>query len=460
MPNLNVPPGPPPVKGLLNTLRLINDIQRQTMLSYFTDRFAEYGDIFTMQFGEAKVLFVANPEAMYEIIVEKAKHFYKGADYRNRQNGLARFLGNGLLTSDGEFWKRQRKLVAPSLHAKRIESYAEIMVDVTQRTIDNWHDGAELDVDQEMMRATLEIVGKALFKVDVSRDAERVGHALTVIQQNMGGITIIPAWVPTPAKLRVSRAVRALDDLVYGIIAERRKSGEDYGDLLSMLLLARDDDDNGMTDEQVRDEAVTLLLAGHETTANALNWTWMLLAQNPDKEALLHEELDTVLGGRAPMLTDLKQLPYTEMVIKESMRLYPPAYSFGRMAIEDVNIQGYDIPANTDINIFSIIAHRSPQWWDEPMEFRPERFSPENEKNIPRYAYLPFGGGPRVCIGNSFAMMEARLMLATMAQRFQLRLKPGQTVKLDPLITLRPLGGMHMRVEQREPTRVPEPELA
>lgn len=449
--NRNLPPGPAPVKGLLNTIRMINDIQRQTMLGYFTERFNEYGDIFRMQFGEANVLFVADPEAMYEIVVEKAKHFYKGADYRNRQTGLARFLGSGLLTSDGEFWKRQRKLVAPSLHTKRIETYAEIMVDVTERTINNWRDGVELDVDQEMMRATLEIVGKALFNVDVSRDAERVGGALTVIQENMGGFTIIPAWLPTPQKMRVNRAVRALDDLVYGIITERRQDGEDYGDLLSMLLLARDDDDNGMTDEQVRDETVTLLLAGHETTANALNWTWMLLAQNPDAEAKLHEELDVVLGGRTPTLADLKQLPYTEMVVKESMRLYPPAYSFGRMAIEDVNIHGYDLPANTDINIFSIIAHRSPKWWDDPMSFRPERFSPENEKNIPRYAYLPFGGGPRICIGNSFAMMEARLMLATMAQRFQLRLKPGHKVELDPLITLRPLGGMHMRVEQREP---------
>ena len=446
-------PGPPPVKGLLNTIRMINDIQRQTMLGYFTEHFADYGDIFAMQFGEANVLFVADPEAIYEIVVEKAKQFYKGADYRTRQNGLARVLGNGLLTSDGEFWKRQRKLVAPSLHARRIEAYAEIMVDVTERTINQWRDGAELDVDQEMMRATLEIVGKALFNVDVSRDAERVGGALTVIQENMGGFSVIPAWVPTVQKFRVNRAVRALDDVVYGIIASRREGGEDNGDLLSMLLMARDDDGNGMTDEQVRDETVTLLLAGHETTANALNWTFMLLSQNPDAEAKLHEELDAVLGGRAPTLADLKQLPYTEMVVKESMRLYPPAYSFGRMAIEDVTIHGYDIPANTDINIFGIIAHRSPKWWDDPMAFRPERFSPENESSIPRYAYLPFGGGPRVCIGNSFAMMEARLMLATIAQHYTLRLKPGQKVELDPLITLRPLGGMHMRVEAREPVR-------
>jgi cytochrome P450 len=450
---MRLPPGPPPVNGLINTLRFFNEVKQVGMLKRFSDYFEQYGDFFVLQFGNVKSFMLANPDAIYEVLVEKSKQFYKASDYRNRQTGLARFLGSGLLTSDGEFWKRQRKLVAPSLHAKRIEAYAETMVDVTQRTIDGWRDGGELDVDQEMMRATLEIVGKALFQVDVSSHSKRVGRSLTTIQQNMGGFTLIPPWMPTPGKLHVNRAVRDFDDLIYGIIAERRRSNEDHGDLLSMLLLARDDDDNGMTDVQVRDEAITLLLAGHETTANALNWTWMLLAQNPDKEALLHEELDHVLGGRAPTLADLKQLPYTEMVVKESMRLYPPAYSFGRMAIEDVQIGGYDIPANSDINIFSYTAQRDPRWWDEPEAFRPERFSPENEKTIPRYAYFPFGGGPRVCIGNSFAMMEARLMLATMAQQFQLRLKPGQKIELDPLITLRPLGGMHMRVEQRQPVR-------
>jgi cytochrome P450 len=198
---------------------------------------------------------------------------------------------------------------------------------------------------------------------------------------------------------------------------------------------------------------MTLLLAGHETTANALNWTWYLLAQNPDAEARLHEELDTVLAGRIPTLADLKALPYTEMVVKESMRLFPPAFSFGRMAIEDTEIFGYDVPKGSDLNIFTWFTHRDSRWWSEPLAFRPERFSPENEERIPRYAYLPFGGGPRVCIGNSFAMMEARLMLATIAQRYQFRLAPGQTVALDPLITLRPRGGMHLRVEQREPAR-------
>ncbi|MEO8397817.1 MAG: cytochrome P450, partial [Chloroflexota bacterium] len=414
-----LPPGPPPVKGIVNQLKLFSAI-KGNMLGYFGGLFEQYGDYHMLQFGEDRSIMLSNPQAIYEILVEKPKLFYKGSDYRNRQRGLARFLGNGLLTSDGEFWKRQRKLVAPALHARRIEAYAETMVEVTERTIKGWHDRAELDVDQEMMHATMEIVSKSLFNADVSKDQDRVGGALTVIQHAMSGMTLIPAWMPTPGKIRTSQAVRILDEIIYAMIAERRKTNEDYGDLLSMLLMARDEDDKGMSDLQVRDEAVTLFLAGHETTANALNWTWMLLAQNPDAEAKLHEELDTVLAGRAPTLADLKQLPYTEMVVKESMRLYPPAYSFGRMAIEDVTIAGYDIPANTDINIFSYMTHRDARWWDEPEAFRPERFSTENEPTIPRYAYLPFGGGPRVCIGNSFASMEARLMLATMAQHYQL----------------------------------------
>jgi cytochrome P450 len=450
---LKLPPGPAPTKGIVNQVKVFREIKGD-MLGYFARLFDKYGDFHMIQFGNDRSIMLSNPDAIYEILVEKPKQFYKASDYRNRQRGLARFLGNGLLTSDGEFWKRQRKLVAPSLHARRIEAYAETMVGVTLNMLEHWRTHRELDIDQEMMHATMQIVSVSLFNTDVSRDQDRVGSALTTIQHAMSGMTLIPGWMPTPGKIRTNQAVKALDEIIYRMIAERRKSNEDYGDLLSMLLLAHDDEDHGMSDLQVRDEAVTLFLAGHETTANALNWTWYLLAQNPDAEAKLHEELDTVLAGRAPTLADLKQLPYTEMVVKEAMRLYPPAYSFGRMATEDVQIGGYDIPANTDINIFNYFTQRDPRWWDEPEAFKPERFSPENEGKIRPHAYLPFGGGPRICVGNSFASMEARLMLATIAQRYQLRLKPRENIELDPLITLRPKGGLHMRVEAREAVKV------
>ncbi len=450
---MRIPPGPPQIKGIVKTLRFFNEVNGD-FLAYARAKMAVYGDFFQLDFGSERMYMVADPDAIYEMLVTKNAQFYKGKQYRDRQRGLARFLGNGLLTSDGEFWKRQRKLTAPALHARRIEAYAETMVSVTEQMIARWHDQETLDIDQEMMHATLQIVAKSLFNVAMEgRDADRIGVALTVIQHHMGGFSLIPNWVPTSGKIRTNRAVRDLDDIIYRLITERRRTNEDYGDLLSMLLLARDEDDKGMSDEQVRDETVTLMLAGHETTANALNWTFKLLAENPEAEAKLHAELDAVLGGRAPTLADLKTLPYTEMVVKESLRLYPPAYSFGRMAIEDTTIAGYTVPANTDINVFTFVTQRDPRWWDEPERFIPERFSPENEPNIRHYAYLPFGGGPRVCIGNSFAVMEANLMLATIAQQYQLRLTPGQVVELDPLITLRPRNGLQMRVEQRESVR-------
>ena len=259
--------------------------------------------------------------------------------------------------------------------------------------------------------------------------------------------------MPTPQKFRADRAVRELDRIVYGMINERRASGEDKGDLLSMLLLAEDEDGSRMSDKQARDEAVTLFLAGHETTANALNWTWYLLAQHPEVEAKLHDELDTVLAGQPPTLDDLKRLPYTEMVMKESMRLYPPAWSFSREALEDIQLGDYTVPKGSVVAILGYLTHRDPRWWDAPEAFMPERFSEENEANIPRYVYIPFGGGPRICIGNSFAMMEARLLLATIASRYRLALSPGQKVEPQPLITLNPKNGLPMTLRVRERVR-------
>lgn len=423
------------------------------MLGYFKKGFADNGDIYAFRTGKNLNYVVANPDFVRELLVNQADKFNKDRTYKDQKVGLARFLGNGLIVSDGEFWKRQRKLVQPAFHAKRIEAYADTMVDYTARMLDGWRGAQTLDVDREMMRLTLQIVAKTLMNVDVSATADRVGHAMDVLQELMQPVEILPAWIPTPGRQRTKAAVADLDAIVYAMIAQWRETGEDRGDLLSMLLLARDDDGAPMTDEQVRDEAVTLLLAGHETTANTLNWTFTLLAQNPDAEAKLHAEVDSALGGKLPTLADLKRLPYTDMVIKESMRLLPPAYSFGRQAIVDTEIEGYTIPQGTDVTIFNYFMHRDARLWDQPERFMPERFSPDNEKDIPRYAYLPFGGGQRICVGSSFAAMEARLLLATIVSRYQLRLRPGQVVKPEPRITLRPSHGLTMRVEQRHPVR-------
>jgi cytochrome P450 len=257
-------------------------------------------------------------------------------------------------------------------------------------------------------------------------------------------------WIPTPNNRRIRRATAVLDDVVLGIIAQRRASAvggrvEDTGDLLSMLLLAENEDGRAMDDRQIRDEAVTLFAAGHETTSNALSWTWYFLAQNPDVEARLHAEVDAVLDGRPPTVDDLKNLPYTEMILKESLRLRPPAWGLaGRTVLEETEIGGYTIPAGSTIFISPYQLHRLPEYFPDPERFDPERFTPENEKKLPRYAYLPFGAGPRVCIGNSFAMMEAHLILATVAQHVRLELVPGQEVEMAPLITLTPANGLKM----------------
>ena len=272
---------------------------------------------------------------------------------------------------------------------------------------------------------------------------------METIQKVMGEAWFLPPWVPDPRQWRANRAKRDLDEIVYRMIGEWRATGEDRGDLLSMLLLAEDEDGKRMTDRQARDELVTLMLAGHETTANTLNWTWMLLAQHPEVEAKLHAELDAVLGGRPPSLEDLPNLAYTEMVVKEAMRLYPAAWAISREAIEDVPLRNGTLPRGSVVGVMIYFTHRDPRWWPDPERFDPERFRAENAAAIPRYAYLPFGGGPRVCIGNGFAMMEARLLLATIASRYRLELAPGHVVKPAPLITFNPKGGMPLIVRSR-----------
>ena len=421
---------------------------------------AEYGDVWHYRDGDTHHYSIANPDMIYEILVKQAALFVKGPVYTSEKGGLARFMGRGLVTSNGEFWKRQRRLVAPAFHTRRITAYADTMVDYTLDRIAAWQDGATLDIDDEMMQLTLLIVGRTLFDADTSTTVSQVKRAVDVVQKASNTASLLPYWVPTPLRIRSYFANRMLDKIVYGFIDERRATKEDRGDLLSMLLLSEDDNGERMTDIEARDEAVTLILAGHETTANALNWTWWLLAQHPQVEAKLHRELDDLLRGRPPKLGDLRNLPYTEMVIKESMRLMPPVWSVSRMNWQATKVSGYDFPSGTGSQILIYCVHRNPDIWDKPNEFIPERWADSSIDDIHKFAYLPFGGGPRICIGNSFAMMEANLLLATIAQRFRLHLIDGVEIVPQPFITMFPRDGLPMRLEARVATPIQAPVAA
>jgi cytochrome P450 len=321
--------------------------------------------------------------------------------------------------------------------------------------INRWEAGQSFDVDREMNALTMSIIAKTLFDADISGEAREIGtviaDALHLVNRRLDKIFALPDWVPTAENRRMAQVVRRMDEIIQRFIDERRKTGEDKGDLLSMLLLAQDEDSGQMNDKQVRDEAMTLFGAGHETTAVALTWTWYLLSQYPEVEARLHQELETVLGGRNPTLDDLPRLPYTEMIVKETLRLYPPAFALTRDTIADTEIGGYLVSKGRPVMINLYGVQRDARFFPDPDRFDPERFSPENEKHIPKYAYLPFGGGPRVCIGNAFAMMEARLVLATVAQHYRLAVAPGHQVIPERMFTLRPKYGMKMIATKREP---------
>jgi cytochrome P450 len=320
--------------------------------------------------------------------------------------------------------------------------------------LDTWREGQTLDVHREMMRLTLEVVAKTLFGAEMS-DADGVGEALEVAMDRFSSqgslVRALDNYLPTPGWLRLKKAAARLDRLIYGLIEQRRESTQDGADLLSMLLSARDEDGSHMTDQQLRDEAMTLFLAGHETTALALSWSFYLLGQNPEAEAALAREVRSVLGGREPEAADAPRLHYTGQIIRESMRLYPPAWSIGREAIDDCELGGYFVPRRSQVFAVQWTTHRDPRFFDDPLAFKPERWTSEFQESLPRFAYLPFGGGPRICIGNQFATMEATLILAAVARRFRLRLASDEPITPWPSITLRPKQGVKVRVEEQPP---------
>jgi cytochrome P450 len=423
-------------------------------LAFLTECDRNYGDIVPLRLGLTPACFVTHPDLITQVLRER-EAFIKSRGFR----ALHTLLGNGLLTNEGDSWFRQRRLAQPAFNRSRIQSYGSIMVDYTQQILADWNTQEALaeprDIHIDMMQLTLNIVMKAIFNQDVSTsEAKTVARALDVAmdwfdskrRQNF----LIWEWFPRPENIRYRDAISAMNETIYGIIRQRRDSGENPGDLLSMFMSARDEDDGtGMSDQQLRDEIATLMLAGHETTANALSWTWMLLSQNPEAAAKLHAELDQVLEGRLPIEADLPQLPYANAVIQESMRLYPPVSLIGREAVEDVEIGDYLVPKGCVVMLSQWVMHHNPKYFDEPESFQPDRWLGDLEQQLPRGVYFPFGDGPRVCIGKGFALMEAVLILATVAQSYEIELVPEHNIVPQPSITLRPEHGIFVTLKGR-----------
>ena len=449
-----------------------------------------FGDVVYFQFLHVPMTMLVHPDDIEAVLLTDPANVHKSRDYR----ALGKVLGHGLLTSEGEEWRTQRRMLQPAFRRENILSYAPVMSDCAARMMARWRDGETRDLHQEMMALTLEIVAKALLGADVTSSTARVGSALETAMKQFtriaGWAFLLPDTFPVPGTRRMRRARLELDEIIYGIIRERRSHNEKFGagnshDLLGALLEIRDDAGHPLSDLQLRDHLMTLFLAGHETTAIALTWTWYLLGTNPDAERKLHAELDAILCGRAPSADDLSRLPYTEMVIKESMRLYPPAWGIGRQSRIEFQAGGYTLPARTNIFMIPWVTHRDARFFPEPEKFIPERWREDVTQNLraedlhssaarsadahdavessrkqtngarcpvvdyaaqnrkrPRFAYFPFGGGPRVCIGAGLAMMESVLLLATIAQRFRFELVPDHPIKLFPSVTLRPKYGV------------------
>jgi cytochrome P450 len=440
------PPGPRrtlPLAGLL--------AYRRGPLPYFQNLARQYGDISYFKIGPQEAFFLNHPDLIKDVLVTNNQNFMKGLVLQRAK----RLLGEGLLTSEGEFHRRQRRLSQPAFHRQRIASYAGVMTEYAMRTSDRWQDGDTLDMSLEMMRLTLAIVGKTLFDADVESESGEVGNAMNVVMELFNTLTMpffeLLQKLPLPQLRRFDSAREKLDRIIYGLIEERRRSGIDRGDLLSMLLLAQDEEVDGgrMTDQQLRDELLTIFLAGHETTANALTWTWYLLSQHEEVEKKLHAELDEVLRGRSPTFEDVPKLRYTEMVLAESMRLYPPAWAVGRLSTVDCVIGGYNVPSRALVLMSQYVMHRDERFYPDPLVFDPFRWTPEARELRPQFSYFPFGGGPRRCIGEGFAWMEGVLLIAALGQRWRMTLVPHHPVALKPLVTLRPKHGMKMTISRR-----------
>ncbi|MDA2919769.1 cytochrome P450 [Desulfobacterota bacterium AH_259_B03_O07] len=445
MSDSSLPPGP---KGLPIVGSLFDYFR--DMLGFLRKTAEQYGDIAYFKLGPREVYLLSHPDLIKDILVTNNRNFEKSRALKRSKI----VLGDGLLTSEGDTHLRERRIIQPVFHHKRIKTYADVMTDFSSKIGVHWENGEVVDVHTEMMRLTLAIVVKTLFGTEIRSDADDIGKCLTTIVSHFPRM-LFPFSeyldkLPIPSTRKFYDALETLDRIVYELIEERRKSKEDKDDLLSMLLSAQDEEGGeGLTNLQVRDEAMTLFLAGQESTANSLVWTWYLISQHPEVEERLHDELNSVLGDRLPSIDDLKNLVYTRLVFTESLRLYPPAWTVVRRAIEDCPVDGYVVSPGSDIYMSQYVVHHDPRFYPEPFRFDPERWTQDQSSSLPQFAYFPFGGGPRRCIGESFAWMEGVMLIATIASRWKMHLVPGQNIAPRPLITIRPKYGMKMIMERR-----------
>ncbi len=432
------PPGPrglPVVGSLLGYYR--------DPLGFVSSAAKKYGDVALIRVSGLPFYNLSRPEDIHAVLVTKSRDFGKGSMGAERRL----LFGKGLATNEGDSWRRQRRLSQPAFTRDRIAAYGAVMAGTARLRTASWPEGEVVDIHELTMRLALEVVSKVLFGADIGERATEVGERLEILMEFFASqahfvLRLLPRKIKTPGQTRFRRAVADLDEIVYGLISDRRRSNKDGGDLLSVLIAARDDNDSQMTDQQLRDEVMTLFLAGHETTALALSWTFGLIAQHPEKEALLLEELKAVLGDRPPEPSDVPRLTFVKHALMESMRLYPPAWILARQALCDVEIGGYTIPRKAFVTMSQWVMHRDARYFPEPERFMPERWENDLEKKLPKFVYFPFGGGQRVCLGSDFAMMEATLVLATVLQRYHFALAPGYRLEPDPSLSLRPKGGV------------------
>lgn len=434
------PPGPLPIgKNPFKLYAFFKGISADP-LRFVAGRFDRYGDVYFTVSRGAQLYVMRHPDHLHEVLVTKAAAFAK------REEDLEPVLGRGLLTSNGELWRRQRRLIQPSFQRNKIEAYAEPMIRAAERTAERWGSGASFDLSREMMSLTLDIVCKTLFDHDVSDETDAVAAAMMVLQDAAADLGVVPRWVPTPKNMRAKRALAKLDEIVFEMID--RVPDEAREDLLARLTRATDAEGR-MSRQQLRDELVTMFLAGHETTSLALTWAFYLLSKNRDVRAELHRELDEVLEGRRVTVADLERLPFTNRVVDETLRLYPPAHVLPRICVEETTVGGYSIPKGAELVLWVWHCHHDARWFPEAERFDPDRFVEGSERVRHPHAYLPFGAGSRTCIGKTFATMEAKLLLITLAQRFEVDVAPGVEPVLNPRVTLGPKDGLPVTVRPR-----------